>query len=149
MYHILSYSKTNSTFRKRGHLGVQYRWQSKRAVNGCFLFNKTLLAMSYKMYREMSAYCILRRHQQLGPASLHNQAKVLYIPIRGPNLFFKYFSWVWYDPHLTYLWWPSKVKLFLRGCEHQGPWLCWERFLLRGREHCKPETLVSFEFNPR
>ncbi len=31
---------------------------------------------------------------------------------RGPNLFFKFFSWVWYDPHLTYLWWPSKVKLF-------------------------------------
>ncbi len=22
------------------------------------------------------------------------------------------FSWVWYDPHLAYFWWPSNVKLF-------------------------------------
>ena len=70
--------------------------------------------------------------------------------LKRPQLIFQiFFSWVWYDPHLTYFGWPSKVKLFLRGCEHQGAWLCPERFLLQGREHSKPETLVSFGFNPR
>ncbi len=43
---------------------------------------------------------------------------------RPQFIFFFKFSWVWYDPHLTYFWWLSKVKLFLRGCEHQGAWLC-------------------------
>ena len=68
---------------------------------------------------------------------------------RSQFIFQIFILWIWYDPHLIYFGWPSKVKLFLRGYEYQGDWLRLERFWLRGREHCTLETLVSFEFNPR
>ena len=54
----------------------------------------------------------------------------------APIYFWNIFSWVWYGPHLTYFRWPSKVKLYWRGSEHQGTWLCPEicqrRFSHRG-----------------
>ncbi len=35
-------------------------------------------------------------------------------PLKRPQFIFQIFIfWVWYDPHLTYFGWPSKVKLFL------------------------------------
>ena len=55
------------------------------------------------------------------------------------------FSWVWYDPHLTYFGWLTKVKLVLRVCEHQGAWLSPERFLLPGREHCTLPNLSPLD----
>ena len=74
----------------------------------------------------------------------------VHLHVRGHNLFFQIFlSWVWYDPHLTYLWRPSNVKLFrvLGGrnlSKKVQPWNITQSRSIQGQPNPKNKHLILF-----
>ncbi len=53
---------------------------------------------------------------------VRNMIYVIEIAIKRPQFIFQiFFSWVWYDPQLTYSWWPFKVKLFWEVASTKEP----------------------------